>query len=65
LTIVNIIYLFYKTSYLNEEVNCTEPSPLLGVPWYMACEEFGFQIEKGNMEERREKRKGISGMYDR
>ncbi len=23
----NIIYLFYKTSYLNEEVNCTEPFP--------------------------------------
>jgi hypothetical protein len=26
--IENIINLFYKTSYLNEEVNCTEPSPL-------------------------------------
>ncbi len=26
--IENIIYLFYKTSYLNEEVKCTEPSPL-------------------------------------
>jgi hypothetical protein len=23
----------YKTSYLNEEVNCTEPSPSLSVPW--------------------------------
>ncbi len=22
---------FYKTSYLNEEVNCTEPFPLVGV----------------------------------
>jgi len=27
--IVNIIQLYYKTSYNNEEVNCTEPSPLL------------------------------------
>ncbi len=24
----NIIKVFYKTSYLIEEVNCTEPSPL-------------------------------------
>ncbi len=28
------IYLhFYKTSYLNEEVNCTEFSPSVSVPW--------------------------------
>jgi hypothetical protein len=27
-----IIYHFYKTSYLNEEVNCTERSPSLSVP---------------------------------
>jgi hypothetical protein len=26
----NIIYFFTKTSYLNEEVNCTEPSPSFG-----------------------------------
>ncbi len=26
------IYLFYKTSYFNEEVNCTEPSSLASVP---------------------------------
>jgi hypothetical protein len=25
-------YLSYKTSYLNEEVNCTEPSPQLVFP---------------------------------
>jgi hypothetical protein len=31
--IENIIYLGYKTSYLNEEFNCTEPSPSIGVPW--------------------------------
>jgi hypothetical protein len=24
---------FYKTSYLNEEVNCTEPSPSVSIPW--------------------------------
>ncbi len=30
--IENIIDLFYKTSYFNEEVNCTEPSPLDSIP---------------------------------
>jgi hypothetical protein len=28
----DIIYLFYKTSYLKEEVNCTEPYPSVSVP---------------------------------
>jgi hypothetical protein len=27
-----VFYLCYKTSYLNE-VNCTEPSPSVSVPW--------------------------------
>ncbi len=31
--IQNIINLCYKTSYLNEEVNCTEPSPSASVPY--------------------------------
>jgi hypothetical protein len=31
--IENIISLFYKTSYLNEEVKCTEPSSLVSIPW--------------------------------
>ncbi len=31
--IENMIYLGSKTSYLNEEVNCTEPSPSVSVPW--------------------------------
>jgi len=31
------IYLCYKTSYLNEEVNCTEPYPSVGVPWTMSA----------------------------
>jgi hypothetical protein len=26
--------LFYKTSYLNEEVNCSELSPSVSVPWF-------------------------------
>jgi hypothetical protein len=30
--IENIFPLIYKTSYLNEEVNCTEPSPHLVFP---------------------------------
>jgi hypothetical protein len=29
----NFIYLFTKTSYLNEEVNCTDPSPSVSIPW--------------------------------
>jgi hypothetical protein len=28
----NIIYLFYKTSYLNKEFNCTDPSPSERLP---------------------------------
>ncbi len=28
---------FYKTRYLNEEVNCTEPSPLVSIPWFVIC----------------------------
>jgi hypothetical protein len=31
--IENSIYIFNKTSYLNEEVNCTEPSPSVSNPW--------------------------------
>jgi len=31
--IENITYLFYKTSYLYEEVNCTEPFPSVSIPW--------------------------------
>jgi hypothetical protein len=27
------IFTFYKTSYLNEEVNCTDPSLLVSAPW--------------------------------
>jgi len=27
-----MIYLYYKTSYFNEGVNCTEPSPSVSVP---------------------------------
>jgi hypothetical protein len=30
--ILKILFTFYKTSYLNEEVNCTEPSPSVKVP---------------------------------
>ncbi len=31
-----ILYLSYKTSYLNEEVNCTKPFPSGRVPFYIA-----------------------------
>ncbi len=30
------IYFFYKTSYPNEEVNRTEPSPSVSHPWHLA-----------------------------
>jgi hypothetical protein len=33
-----LFYGLYKTSYFNEEVNCTEPSPSVSIP--------GFDIEK-------------------
>jgi len=33
LFIANIIFIFKKTCYLNEEVKCTEPSPLVSIPW--------------------------------
>ncbi len=29
-----IIYLFYKTTYLIEEVNCTNPSLSVSIPWF-------------------------------
>ncbi len=32
-----VFTFFYKTSYLNEEVNCTEPFPLVGVPCTDRC----------------------------
>ncbi len=31
--IKNIKNFSYKTSYLNEEVNCTKPSPSVSIPW--------------------------------
>jgi hypothetical protein len=27
-----LFFVIYKTSYLNEEVNCTEPSPSFSIP---------------------------------
>ncbi len=30
---LKMLYFFYKTSYLNEEVNCTEASPSVSIPW--------------------------------
>jgi hypothetical protein len=31
--IVKFFHLFYKTSYLNEEVNCIDPSRSVSTPW--------------------------------
>jgi hypothetical protein len=33
LMVSKTLYTFYKTSYHNEEVNRTEPSPSVSVPW--------------------------------
>jgi len=41
---------FYKTDYLNEEVNCTEPSPSVSIPWLgkISCRQniFGAKAEQ-------------------
>jgi hypothetical protein len=33
-------FLSYETSYLNEEVNCTDPSPSVGVPWQITSNTY-------------------------
>ncbi len=46
----NIIYFFYKTSSPNEEVNRTEPSPRVSVPWFLLlftlCKAFPFHSKR-------------------
>jgi hypothetical protein len=42
----NIFYLCYKTSYLNEDVNCTEPSPSDNIPWF---EFYAFSAKSANI----------------
>jgi hypothetical protein len=37
--IANTIY-FFNPSYLNEEVNWTELSPSVGVPWFRRQEQY-------------------------
>jgi hypothetical protein len=36
--IENIIYLFYKMIYLNEEVYRTESFPSISFPWNLLCD---------------------------
>jgi hypothetical protein len=40
---------FYKTTYLNEEVNCTEPSVSIRVPW----SNHSWETQLFNQEERK------------
>ncbi len=54
--IENIIYVCYKTSYLKEEVNCTEPFPLVSIPCLgndqetqTLCEKFIRSVKKFTM----------------
>jgi hypothetical protein len=35
--ILEILFTFFKASYLNKEVNSTEPSPSVSVPWLLEC----------------------------
>jgi hypothetical protein len=32
--LIILFTFFYKLSYLNEEVNCTEPFPSVRLPWF-------------------------------
>ncbi len=41
--LLRLFFLFYKTSYLNEEVNRTLPSPTVRVPWKNALAYFTLQ----------------------
>ncbi len=41
----NIIYICYQTSYLNEEVNCTEPAPSDSVPCLLLLNNPMFQFQ--------------------
>jgi len=50
--IENITHIFNEKSYLHEEVNRTEPSPLVSIPWginYLSAEvnEVGIRIVHG------------------
>jgi hypothetical protein len=29
-----VLFTFYETSYFNEEINRTEPYPLVSIPWF-------------------------------
>jgi hypothetical protein len=36
----SFFFLFYKTTYLNEEVNHTDPSPSVRLPWFYLFEQL-------------------------
>jgi len=40
LWILIVLFIYFKTSFLNEEVNCTEPSPTVSIPWTLTLAEF-------------------------
>ncbi len=54
----NITYLFYITTYLNEEVNCTEPSTSVSIPSSRTIKELFSRRKK---EERRNEERGGGG----
>jgi hypothetical protein len=35
-----MLFTWYKASYPNEEVNCTQPSPSVSVPWLNLSREY-------------------------
>jgi hypothetical protein len=42
--ILKTFFTFYKTSYLNEEVNRTEPSPSVSIPWFVNMTPVGTNV---------------------
>ncbi len=44
----NIIFLFYKTCYLNEDTNCTEPFPSVRVSWFHNGQTLADRIKPGS-----------------
>jgi hypothetical protein len=41
-----ILDIFYKTSYLNEEVKCTEVSHSVSIPWMFFIVNFLFPVHR-------------------
>ncbi len=74
LFILKLYFVIYKTTYLNEEINCTEPYPPARVPCFQLCiscniylNQTSGQIEKteGNTDRKTDRQKHIYKGTDR